>query len=64
MKYKPTLPTQIQKRLLRKLLEKVSITKKSTQYKTLYTLKTYVLEFPDNKNIGKLVSKCELFFLD
>ena len=36
---------------------KVFITKKSTQRKTLHTLKADVFESPDNKNIGKLFSK-------
>ena len=35
-------------------MEKVFIFKKSTQRKTLKTLKTDVFELPDNKIIGKL----------
>ena len=45
------------------MLEKAFITKKSTQCKTSHTLKNEVLELPDNKNIGKLFSKYELFSL-
>ena len=48
----------------RKILEKVFITKKWTQRKTLHTLKTDVFELPDTKNIGKLFSKYELFSLN
>ena len=58
--YIQTLPTQIQQKVLRKVLEKVFITKKCTQHKTLRTLKTDVFELPDNENIGKLLSKYEL----
>ena len=50
--------------MLRKILEKVFITKKFTQYKTSRTLKIDVFEIPDNKNIEKLFSKYELVFLD
>ena len=45
-------------------MEKVFIFKKSTQRKTLKTLKTDVFELPDNKIIGKLFSKYELISLD
>ena len=55
---------QIQQKVLRKILEKVFITKKCTQCKTSHTLKTDVFELPDNKDIAKLFSKYELFFLD
>ena len=50
--------------VLWKILEKVFITKKSTQCKTSRTLKLDGFEIPDNKNIGKLFSKYELLFLD
>ena len=50
--------------LLRKILEKTFITKKYTQCKTLHTLKIEVFEFLDKKNIGRLFSKYETFFLD
>ena len=50
--------------MVRKILEKVFITKKCTQCTTLHTLKTDALESQDNKNIGKLFSKYELVFLD
>ena len=43
-------------------MEKVSITKKCTPYKTSHTLKKF--ELPDNKNIGNFFSKYELFLLD
>ena len=62
--YIQTLPAQIQQNLLRKMLEKVFITKKFTRCKTSHTLKTDVRKFQNNKNIGKLFSKCELLFLD
>ena len=62
--YIQTLFAQIQQKMLQKILEKVSITKKCTQRKTLHTLKTDVFELPDNKNIRKLVSKYQLFSLD
>ena len=45
----------------RKILEKVSITKKFTQCKTSRTLKTDVFEIPDNKRNGKLLLKYECF---
>ena len=38
------------------------ITKKYIQCKIPHTFKIYVLELPDNKNIGKLFSKYDLFF--
>ena len=50
--------------MLRKILEKVFITKKFTHCKTLRTLKIDGFEIPDNKNIGKLFLKYELLFLD
>ena len=50
--------------MLRKILEKVFITKKFTHCKILCTLKIDVFEIPDNKNIGILFSKCELLFLN
>ena len=59
-----TLPAQIQLNVRRKILEEVFITTKCTQHKTLHTLKTDVFKLPHNKNIGKLSSKYELFFLD
>ena len=62
--YIQTLPAQIQQKMLRKILEKVFITKTCTQCKTSHTLKTDVFELPDNRNIGKLFSKYELIFLD
>ena len=54
----------MQKKKLQEILEKVFITKKCTQRKILHTLKTDVFESPDNKNIGKLFSECEVFSLD
>ena len=48
MKYYPP-----QQKVLRKILEKVSISKKFIQCKTLRILKIDVFEIPDNKNIGK-----------
>ena len=42
----------------------VFITKKFTQFKISCTLKIDALEIPDNKNTGKLFSKCELLLLD
>ena len=50
--------------MLRKILEKVFITKKFTQCKTSRTLKIDVFEMSDNKNFEKLFSKYELLFLD
>ena len=52
-----------QQKVLRKILEKVFITKKFTQCKTSLTLKINVFEMPNNKNVGKLFSKYELLFL-
>ena len=49
--------------MLRKILQKVFISKEFTQCKTSLTLKLDVFEIPDNKNIGKLFSKYELLFL-
>ena len=54
----------LQQKVLRKILEKVFITKKLTQCKASRTLKIDVFEIPCNKNIGTLFSKCELLFLD
>ena len=45
----------------RKILERVFITKKFTQCKTSRTLKIDLFETPDNKNIGKLFSRYEIF---
>ena len=44
-----------------KILEIVFITKKFTQCKTSRTLKIDLFETPDNKNIGKLFSRYEIF---
>ena len=52
-----------QQKVLRKILEKVFITEKFTPCKTSLTLKINVFEMPNNKNVGKLFSKCELLFL-
>ena len=49
--------------MLRKLLEKVFITKKCTQCKTSHTSEIVVFELPDNKNIRKFFSKYKLLFL-
>ena len=54
-------PAQIQLKVLRKILEKIFITNKCSQWKTLHTIKADVFELPDNKNIGELFSKYELF---
>ena len=45
-------------------MDKLFITKKCTQRKALHTFKTDVFELRDNKNIGKLFSKYDLFSLD
>ena len=50
--------------MLRKILEKVFITNKFTQYKTSHILKIVVFEIPGNRNTGNLFSKYELLFLD
>ena len=42
--------------MIRKILEKVFITKKCTQRKTLHNLKTDIFELSDNTNIAKLFS--------
>ena len=47
----------MQQKVLQKILEKVFITKKCTQRKTLYTLKTDLFKLPDNKHVLKLFSK-------
>ena len=59
-----SLPVQIQQKVLRKILEKIFITKKCIQCKTSHALWIDVFELPDNKNIGKFFSKNEIFFLD
>ena len=51
--YIPTLPAQIQQKVLRKILLKLFIINICTQSKPLHNLKTDVFELPDNKNIGK-----------
>ena len=54
--------------MLRKILQKVFITKKFIQkhftVKTSCTLNIDVFEIPDNKHIEKLFSKYKLVFLD
>ena len=50
--------------MLPKILDKVFITKKCIQRKTLHTLKNVVFELPDNKNVEKLFSKYELLSLN
>ena len=62
--YIQTLPAQIEQKVLRKILEKIFITKVCVQCKTSHTLKTDVFELPDNKKIGKLFSQHGLLFLD
>ena len=52
MAYIQILPAQ--QKMQRKILKKVFITKKFTQFKTWWTLKIDVFEIPDSKNIGKL----------
>ena len=59
-----TILAQAQQKVLWKILQKSFITKKYTQSKTSHTLKIDVFELLDNKNIGKLFSKYERFFLD
>ena len=59
-----TLSTLAQQKLLRKILEKTFVTKKCTQWKTSHHLKLDAFEVLDNKNIRKLFSKYETFFLD
>ena len=46
-----------QQKVLRKILEKIFITKKFIQCKTPCILKIDVLKIPDNKTIGKIFSK-------
>ena len=60
--YIKILPAQVQQKLLWTILEKVFITKKRTQCKPSYMLKTDVFELSNNKDIGKLFSK--YVFLD
>ena len=55
---------QIHQNALRKIMEKVYITKKCTQCKTSHTLKTDVFELPNNKDIEKLFSKSEVVFIE
>ena len=62
IKYIQILPAPT--KLVQKILEQVFITTKITQCKTSCTLKIDVFEIPDNKNIGKLLSKFELLFLN
>ena len=50
--------------MLQKILQKVLISTKFTQYKTSRTLNINRFGVADNKNIGKLFSKYDLFFLD
>ena len=50
--------------MLRKILEKVYVTKKFTQCKTSRSIKADAFEIADNKNVEKLFSKYELFFLN
>ena len=49
--------------MLRKTLEEVFIFKKPTQCKTSHTIETD-FDLPDTRNIEKLFSKYEMFFLD
>ena len=56
--YIQTFPAQIQPKKLRKILESFFIT---TKRKTLHTWRTDVFELPDNKSIGKLFLKYQLF---
>ena len=60
--YIQTLPAEIQQKVLQKILENVFITNKCTQHKTLDTLKIMHSNYQDNKKVGKLFSKFELFF--
>ena len=53
-----------QQKVLRKILQKVFITKKFTRFKTSHILKIDEFEIPGNKSIGKLFAKEELLFLD
>ena len=46
-----------QQKVLRKILEKIFITKKFIQCKTTRILKIDVLKIPDNKTIDKISSK-------
>ena len=59
-----TLSTLAQQKLLRKILEKTFVTKKCTQCKTSHHLKLDAFEVLDNRNIRKLFSKYQTFFLD
>ena len=54
----------LQQKLLQKILQKVFISTKFTQYKTSRTLNINRFGISDNKNIAKLFSKYDLFFLD
>ena len=49
---------------LRKILENVFVNKKFTHCEISRTLQSDVIKIPDNKNIGKNISKNELLFLD
>ena len=53
----------LQQKVVLKILEKVFITNKFTPCKTSHTLKMDVFQIPYNKNIGKLLSKYELFLI-
>ena len=46
------------------MLEKIFITKNFSQFKTSHTSKIDVFRTTDNKNIGNMFSKYELFLLD
>ena len=59
--YIQPLPAQMQQKVLRKILEKVFITKIYTQRNTLHTLKTDVFELPDNKDIRTFFQNMNCF---
>ena len=53
----------LQQKVLRKIMQKVFITKKFTQCKTLHTLKIDVFEIPDKIKKWKIVFKISTAFL-
>ena len=52
--YIQRLLAKIQKKVLQKKLQKVFISRKCIQRKTLHILKTDIFEIAENKNIGEL----------
>ena len=54
-------PAQIQLKVLRKILEKIFITNKCSQWKTLHTIKADVFELPDNKKLENCFQNMNFF---